>query len=185
MTDIVDKILILLLVLMLPLSIFLTSHYKDKLEGEDLEEVKMQKIDKAIDQIKTTVASEKKPPVTPITIESVTYASTSGELKVKGKAPNNNISVMVSATVTPPATSAKTASDSAETVGSSEEAVLGETVEVLAVKPDTEGEFTFVKKLDPEDVGVIELRLEQLESEVTIQYNLQEEDQTYTIFSSE
>jgi hypothetical protein len=185
MTDIFDKILISLLVLMLPLSIFITSRSKNQLEGggsTQLEEANMQRIDMAIDQIKTTVASDKKSHKPDISIESVTFASTSGELKVRGTAPTANLNIMVSAIISPPETDSKSASGSAEVVGITDEAVLGEAVEVVAVKPNSEGKFAFIKRLNQAKVGIIELRLKQLDSEVVIQYNLQEKDHTYTVF---
>jgi len=191
MTDFVDKILILLLILMLPISVVLTSTYRSEADEKSqlqAEEVKLQKIDQALDQIKTTVASDQQSKTLPIEIASVTFASASGELKVKGKAPLGNLNVMVSAVVLPaeklkPLPEEKTASGSAET--EDEEAVLGDAVEVVAVKPNEEGEFAFVKKVDPDEVSLIELRLEQADSEVTIQYNLLEGEGAYDIFSSE
>lgn len=183
--DIFDKLLVLLLVITLPMAIFFTSQHQNQLDekaNEQVNEKQIQKIDQAIKQIQSSSASKKtdeEAKAVPINIDKISFATQSGELKVSGIAPGKNLNIMVSAVVTPikkeiPKTkiASKSAQPKATESASLDETVLGQSVEVVAVKAGDKGEFSFVKKLDLQKPGILELRFEQGESTATIQYDL-------------
>ncbi|NMB56905.1 hypothetical protein GYA19_03140 [Candidatus Beckwithbacteria bacterium] len=176
--DLFDKFLIIVLIIILPTSIFFSARaYQNEIKElkSNADQEKIAKVNEAIDDIETqldttfTKVQEKK--TVPIEISSVKFATTSGKLEVTGKAPGKNLNIMVSAIVTPIKTTekSKTSSGSAKKV---DDSVLGEKVEVIAVKTDGEGNFKFIKQVDLKKIDLIELRFDQGDSSATIQYDL-------------
>ncbi|NMC35698.1 hypothetical protein GYA49_01495 [Candidatus Beckwithbacteria bacterium] len=175
-TDFLDKILILLMVLILPVGIYTASKYAGQLDEPKEEQVQIaeEKLNEAVAKIQeAAVPQQEEPKIAPIEIADVSYASESGELIVSGAAPAANLNVMVSAVVTPSTYNTKT-----KNKDGSGESVLGEQVEVHAVKTDSVGHFTYKRKVDVKDIDLIELRFEQSESSATVQYNLVENKRT-------
>ncbi len=189
-TDLLDKFLILLLISMLPTAIFITSQNQE-LEGGNAKKAAEaeQKIHQAIQQLQASKPVDV-PKAAPITIDKISYATESGELTITGVAPGRNLNVMVSATVLPhkkttPAPTTKSeidttsSSSSAAKASSLDDAVLGESVEVVAVKADVDGKFTLVKKVDFKKTDLVELRFDQADSTATVQYSIQENKRLY------
>ena len=174
-TDLLDKILIILMITILPIGIFVASKYKNQSENQAVAEetqIAEAKLNEAVEKIQKAAEVEKESYIEPILIDKVSYASSSGEMDVVGRAPGSNMTVMVSAVITPSvyAKDDKKASGSAKVKNE----ILGETVEVFAVKTDANGEFQLVKEFDAEEIDIVELRFEQSESTATVQYNLVE-----------
>lgn len=185
MSNLIDKFLVFLMIIILPVGIFISSKVSNVSEEEQLalvEEAKLKKIDTALAEIKTAATPKKgEPKIPPIEITKVTYATESGKLKIEGKAPTANLNVMVQAVVTPKATPKPKPKKitKVENAGSSsaqpkeedvEVDVLGVNVDVVAVKTKEDGSFLISKDID-EDVALMEIRFDQGESTATIQYD--------------
>jgi len=54
---------------------------------------------------------------------------------------------------------------------------LGQAVDVVAIKSEDDGSFTFVKKIDSKPIGIIDLRFDMDQSSATVQYDLEENKQ--------
>ena len=185
MPDIIDKVLVVVLVITLPIGIFVSAHMQesaDVAKAEQIEQEKIGKLNQTLEELKAASAKEtvvKAPEIEPITIRSVVYASDSGKLRVEGTAPGTNLNVMVQAVVTEkakptpkPKKVVKQASGSANVaVKEDDSSVLGEAVDVVAVKTDDTGNFTLVREVDTDEVTLVELRFDQAESTATIQYD--------------
>jgi hypothetical protein len=185
-SDLFDKLLIVLMVILLPVSIFIASTLKDSSDiaaGNQSTDESQQRIDQALEQLQNAAKPAQAVQVPPITIQSISFASKSGELRVTGEAPGKNLNVMVSAVITPPKTLHKPSTElditeSASDSASLGESVLGESVDMVAVKTSSDGSFTFIKKIDTKKADLIELKLDQGESTATVQYNLLENRRT-------
>lgn len=170
-SDLIDKLLIILLVVILPASIFSASKIeeKEKIRTEEkLRQEQLAKVDEVIKKIEQKTETDSMASLTSaIEIKEVVYASKSGELSIKGKAPEKKLNVMISTIITPPnSNNTKQASSSAFNQ------VLGQEVAVNAVKTNNDGEFEFVKKINKKEVDIIELRFDQNQSSATVQYDV-------------
>jgi hypothetical protein len=187
MADFLDKFLIFLLILILPITIFLSNKaYKEEIQGGEngLGQDKLEQVDQAIQQLETQldnkINSQQAKKTNPIKITDVSFASSSAELRVFGIAPTKNLNVMVSAIVTPKG--GFTTEYQKEKIGTKSsslvEPVLGQAVEVIAVRTDGDGHFEFAQKVDIKKVDLIELRFDQGDSSVTVQYSIRDNTRT-------
>lgn len=173
-----DKIVLLLLILTLPVGVVVAQRYGRAGSGVESEET-VKKVDALINQINQ---SNQQPaaaaPQQAFSISTVHLATESGTLMVTGVAPKTNAQVMMSAVVTPiggtktQTTSKKTASDSAEPT---EVPVLGDSIETHAVSVEAGG--VFVINYPVEDIDAtqkIELHLEQGMYSTSVIYNVKE-----------
>lgn len=176
MSDLIDKFIILCLILILPINILISSKIKvrqqEKLESQ-LEAESNQKIAEALAEIKNQPVAQAEKKISPITIDSVDYATDSGKLIIEGQAPTSDVKIMVYSTLTNFSQSKRTksSSDSASLENYTE--VLGDNVEVSAVDANDQNRFTFIKKVDFKKTKEIEIRLEQNDSSATIKYDLE------------
>ncbi len=196
MSQLIDKLVVFLLIIILPVSIYVSSQLDQKSHEDQvraIEEEKISKINEAIKKMEANKQAEleklSSQIVPPITIEAVNYYKDKNEIKVEGTAPGTNLNVMISSMITkykdvdPVADSDDSleASTSAEASASSKPQkpiakvaedinVLGESVEVKAVKSDDVGKFSFIKKID-DDVALLELRFDQADSTATVQWD--------------
>lgn len=176
MSDLVDKIIVLFLILLLPINILISSKMNKGNNDKDIE-VSIEEMDRAINELESKIAAKEADDNTLISIESVNYASSSGELVVTGQAPISNLNVMVSATVSNknnPINNKNQASGSAQIANE----VLGRNVEMVAVKTDEKGMFRFIRKINKEKVELIELRFDQDKASATIQYDFELDKRT-------
>jgi len=166
--NLIDKLLLVLLIVIGPLGL-VGAYVMMGQEGESLEstvaidEAKLEELAARLsNQQAATVAA---PTPKPFMLASVGYASQSGELVIKGKAPEGTASVMVTATVLP----------TSEELAKLEEgeAVKGSQVETESVVPKTDGEFSYGYDLGRATKGIVELRLEQGESVKTVRFDLE------------
>jgi Na+-transporting NADH:ubiquinone oxidoreductase subunit NqrC len=175
-SDLLDKLLILLLITVLPVSIFLATNYQKKIiqnEKAELEKEQMIKVTETVKEIRAHDMQVKPE----IEIEQVYYATESSKLVVTGTAPLRDTIVMVSTVLTGEADK----KDAEATQSGKKKAtpnVLGQAVDVVAIDVDEDGNFTFVKKVESEDARVIDIRFDQDSSSATVQYNLKEQKQT-------
>jgi hypothetical protein len=179
-SDILDKFLILLLIITLPVSIFLTSQYGKKIGQEKekkLQEEQMVKLNQALTEIRNNETTNQQAIQTDIKIDEINFATKSGELTISGSAPVKNLNIVISAITTPAKIKAKSDKRSSKSGELSEE-VLGQKVDVVAVKTDNDGKFEFVKKIDSEKIGLIDIRLDQGEASLTVQYSFLENKRT-------
>lgn len=152
----------------MPISVIVVARMDNETKdnsGEILVQENMAKLDKALAELESKIADTKINSPTPISIETVDYATASGKLVIEGKAPTADTNVMIATVVTP---KSKTASESAKTNN-----VLGEAVELVAVKADNNGKFVFMKKIDAKKIEIVELKFEQGGSNTTITYDLE------------
>jgi len=169
-SDLTEKLLILIMITLLPVSVFVASNYQQKLEKqqrESLEKEQIAKVNALMAQLQTqAVQNEAKS----IEIGQVYYATQSGKLVVKGSAPKAESNILVSQVLTAaPTNKDRNVSHSAS---NSAYNVLGEAVDVVAIKSDKNGDFTFVKKISSQEASVIDLRFDQDQSSATIQFDL-------------
>jgi negative regulator of sigma E activity len=163
MNDLLDKILVILLIITLPLSIYLTSK-------SDNNPIAQPNPEAVVAQAPAQPNPQVEKP-DPIIINDVSYATQTGQLKIVGVAPIANLNIMVSAVVTK--SSEKNATNSAQPSPSAQaESILGKAIEVIAVKTNEKGKFTFAKIISDKSIEEIEIRFEQAESTTTIQYDL-------------
>lgn len=169
---IVDKILLAMMVLMLPLGMF--ASYKMFPKGDVLAEQdkKLEEIDKLINELNSKTASlNNAPKKTPITLTRVTYASESGTLRAEGTAPVKSATVLVSATVVPPAPKP------AELGGSDDVRVFGTKVDTVSVPTATNGTFAFEYEIGSQTDGFVEIRFEQKDVVETVRFDLKDKKQ--------
>lgn len=194
-TDKMDKILIVVLILLVPSSVVVASFLERKDEEQSILEVKQlneQKFNKVIEELKTAKDQPLPEPSQPkIEITNVSYATQSGTLTVKGKAPGKNLTVMVSTIVTKhspqraqtlPSPSASASAQPTHSAALSDsdldELVLGEAVDVKAVKTDGSGAFTYVREINEIEEALIDLRFDQGDSTAMVQYSVVEGKRT-------
>jgi hypothetical protein len=162
MEDLIDKLLILILIIGLPLSFYFTSKYSPVSQIITQGDSNINEVNQAIADLQTSLDSGDIDPVQVIIINKVSYASDTGILRIEGNAPIPKLTVMVSALVTKYV---------GENEGSSS-AVMGRKVETFATISGDQGRFIFAKKLLSIDAQVVELRFEQGNASTTLQYDL-------------
>lgn len=182
--DILDKIIILALIAILPASIFLASKFQNENETlmvKKIQDEQLAKVNKVIENIEETKNSQEiGSKIIPIKISNVEYATDSGKLTIEGLAPGKNLNIMVSAVLT--------SKDDKKNINNKiaskaaildEDLVLGQNVEVIAIKTDENGNFKFVKNINIKTTDAIELRFDQAESSATIQYDFSENKRNF------
>lgn len=172
-SDFVDKLLILLLITILPISIFIASNYQKRVELEmekEIEKEQMQKVTVAVNQMQTQQVKQQYP----IEIGQVYFATQSSKLVVVGQAPKANSTLIVSSVLNTESSDIKSASNSAKKNPAD---VLGQAVDVVAIKSESDGKFTFVKKIEEKPSGIIEIRFDMDQSSTTVQYDLDKNTQ--------
>lgn len=167
--NLLDKLLLVLLLLMLPLGVVASK----KLLGGSLTADKPSEFEQ-LGQTLEKIADKQKTPgsaIPEIGITGVVASSESGMLTVAGVAPSESTTVTVTATILPTAT--------AETgTQKKSDEVLGQTVEIKAIKPKAGGSFSFNYPVRGV-TGVVELRFEQGMSVTTVQYDMKERKQIF------
>ncbi len=157
-----DKLLLIIMLLLLPVSALLTRHYLVKSAQPTVSLESLEKVELMLDQLQQSVSQRQQPVTGPeFIISSVFYATQSGVLSVAGVAPKGTLSVRVS--------TLEKEKKSAES-NASESAVLGEAVVEKAIMTSTEGVFEYEYDVDDEDLDLVELRLEQGQASKTIVY---------------
>jgi hypothetical protein len=158
----VDKLLLVLLLLMLPLGVVASKHFFTGTSTET-KPSEYEQLGETLQQIANKQQTPKEE-TSKIGISGVVASTQSGVLTVTGQAPSETMTVMVTATILPVAGSAPTQSSKSDDV-------LGQTVEIKAIKPKAGGTFSFQYPI--EDIeGVVELRFEQGTSVTTVQYDV-------------
>ena len=166
-SNLIDKILLGLLIMLLPIGLVISSKFlvEDQLENQTaaaaLDAEKLQAaINDAVRQQQPVVVTPK-----PFAIAEVSYASESGIFQMKGTAPAAASNIVMSVTVLPPAGSLTIE----EQIGS----VKGVEVQTLSVIPEDDGAFVFAQEIKEDlQTGVIEIRLEQNDSVKTVRFDL-------------
>ncbi len=156
----IDKFLIFLLVITLPLGLFAAYRIQKQAAGKQMDEQRATQIDEALNQIEQALERPAQPSQPKISISSVNYASDSGKLEVTGIAPQPEAQIIVSAVVT----------SSSKSEGNDK--VLGERVDVVAVAPQPDGTFVFKYPIEDESSQAIELKFEQNGAISSIKYDL-------------
>ena len=161
--NLVDKILLVLLVLMLPLGLGIsyliyTHNQEDKTDESLL--IQQQKLDNIANQL--SAQNQSKKPKS-FSIGSIKYASSSGSLEISGKAPGEGASVLISATVLP-----------VDEQGVDK--IKGSQVTTVSIVPEIDKSFIY-QFPTRQKKGIVELRLVQNESVTTIHYDLEKKEQ--------
>lgn len=171
--DLFDKFLILLLIITLPLSIYFASKYSKKINTTS--------------QTKTTTTSPVQQEVQPnaqIKISQVFHDQEKNQLIINGKAPVANLNIMALSIITPKKETIKESTKSGKTKESTiaalktNENVLGQNVEVKAIKANNEGTFIYIYDTRKLNLEQVEIRFEQLDATATIQYDFEAEQRT-------
>lgn len=180
--SLVDKLLLGLLVVLLPLGVlvsYLMFSNADVSDGQIQEaQVDTTKLEQLIEDVtqqkaqevqQAQIASQGK---LPIDIAQVSFATESGTLKVKGRAPQPTTSVLVTATYLPINQTV------AELEPEEEPSVQGISVDTVSVIPSAGGEFVYEYAVDSKQTdGIIELRLEQDDIVRTVRFDLKQKKQ--------
>jgi hypothetical protein len=172
MSNLFDKLLIVLLLTLLPVGLWFSYSWAksadEKSSGGVAGATDTQKIESLIAQInaqKTAPRPETTP--LPFSITDVSQASESNTIKIRAKAPANDLAVLVSATVLP--VEDKTASGSAK----KDDLVKGSKVDTWSIAPENDKTFEVSVELDKKQKdGIIELRLEQDRSINTVRFDI-------------
>lgn len=163
--SLVDRILLLMLVLILPLGIVFSKTILSKQGEKSQQEEVVEKVDTLISNIQNRENRAQTPQTPGINITGVIYASDSGRIRIAGVVPSDKHAVMVSATVLP----VDAIPD--ELGGKQTESVLGQAVEVRSIKPQVGGSFVYDYPVQ-EDSGVIDFLIQQDASVTTVQFDL-------------
>lgn len=159
-----DKLLLVIMLLLLPVSALLTRYYLAKSAQPTVSVESLEKVDVMLNQLQQTISQKKEPEEGPdFIISSVFYATESGVLNVSGVAPKGNLSVRISTLEKEKKTSSATASESA---------VLGESVAEKAVTTSADGIFGYEYEVEGNDkeLETIEVRIEQGQVNKTLIY---------------
>ncbi len=170
--NLVDKIILGLLVVILPVGVFFSYRVISN-EGEEtssdyvgIDEAKLEDLVNKLSTQKTPVVAE--PKAKPISISSVVYSTESGKLKVAGSVPEANAAVLVTATVLP------------HGEDDEEDTVKGLIVETVPVLPTDKKAFMYEYEVDEDELtGMIELRIEQNDSVRTVRFDLEKREQIF------
>ncbi len=176
---IVDKLLLALLLVLLPVGIFvaatLTKQADSKTGGEGTQDVAtVEDLKKMLESMQQQPKAVSKPETSPIEVTSVMYASHSGRLQVAGLAPQPQVAITVSATVLPPES---LLTQEINASASADNNVLGHAVEVKSVKPAAGGSFVYEYSL-PRKEGLVQVTLQQGQATKVVQFDLQANKQT-------
>lgn len=171
-----DKIILLLLILTLPVGVVIAQRYGRSLNSGEVQEETIKKVDALISQINQNPQSAQQATQPEFSVTAVQMASESGTIKVSGIAPKTNAQVMVSAIITPleaPA-KAKTTKSASESAEVSSEDVLGQSIETKAITVANDGAFVIAYPIEePEKAKKIELHLEQGRVSTSIIYDVE------------
>ena len=165
-----DKGLLLLLVILLPLGLIVsrTLFEPENIDESDSKQEQLLKIEKLLDKLaeqKVEPNDEAPPPDEQIIVEEIKYASESGLIVISGKAPDVNLGVYISTTVF------GSDADSSVNVAVKDANALGKEVEIAAVRTVSGGSFAY--DYFPEKTsGILEIRVVQGEVVSTVQYDL-------------
>jgi len=164
----IDKLLLGLLVILLPLGLFLSQWLLSPAEETTESTTPATEVDitKLEQLIRTTVAQSqpKKEVVKTFSVEKVSYASESGILRVEGKAPEAASSILVSTSVLP---------KKSETPPETDSSSIATPVQVYSIQPSPDTSFKYDYEVDKADLDeVIEIRLDQNLSTKTIRFDI-------------
>lgn len=180
----IDKLLLGLLVILIPLGIFFAQWFLRTPEEPQVAEteVDVNALEQLIRQAVAQSQPTQKEPKQSFTISAVTYASESGTIRLSGKAPTGDSNILVSATVIP--NDRKTIiSDELNPDGTTDEdeelnLEQGLSVQFYSVLPDEQGVFTYEYVVAEElRNSKVELRLDQNQASSTIRFDLVEKRQ--------
>lgn len=175
-----DKILLGLLILLLPLGLLggkAIMESQSKQKSPDQEEVSVEDLKKILSQVQSSKSTDSPNSVQQkISVSGVSFATESGILRVGGVAPTQQLSVLVSATILPSASSE--ASNAAELGRGDGGGVLGRSVEVRSISVGPGGNFVYEYRPTITS-GIIELRFDQDYAQATLQYDLDQMKQIY------
>jgi len=175
-SDLIDKLLIILMIVLLPVSVFFASNHQkkyEKLREEELAREQMERVTQAVAAIQNQAEANAQKN---LEITQVYYATESGKLVIKGTAPKPDQNIMVSAVLSPPGKSKNDTSDKSDS-GNNGNNVLGQEVDVVAIKTDENGDFAYVRKIDAKEASLIDIRFDQDRSSATVQFDLQKRKQ--------
>ncbi len=176
--NLVDKLLLVLLLVILPIGIYGSHRLINQGAGNGDAGTKMldpNKLEQMIDNLsQQQVVVPNSEGESTFDLWDVAFATASGKLTLRGKAPHSETSVLVSVTMIP-------RTDVIVELGSDEEEVVkGSQVITMSVVPKTDGGFTYVYDVDEDEAdGLVELRLEQEKSVMTVRFDLKLRKQVF------
>lgn len=162
----VDKILLGLLVLLLPIGIWV-SHALLTQNTSSVEKVQVGgvKLKEMVGRFSKLALSAKEP-TDQLIVSRITYATQSGKINLEGKAPSSEMTVMMSVTVLPP--EAENSDD-----------ILGFEVEHVTLPTSKTGAFKAAYPIIRNGGGIVEIRLEQNEMVKMIRFDLDKNIQLF------
>jgi hypothetical protein len=165
----IDKLLLILLIILLPVGIVASKQlFQPNLSEDKQIEAQTKKVEDLMAKLNNQMDQKQgnQSAISGINITSVTNASDSGVLKISGVVPSGKMALYYSATILP-----KDIIPELNNNQVIDKKVLGETVEMKAIKTNTDG--TFVLEYPVKGVNdVIELVLTQDQSRMIIQYDM-------------
>jgi hypothetical protein len=171
---IVDKLLLVLLLLLLPVGIFVASTLSKQTEGKSADgssltdAATVEDLKKMLESMQNQPKSAPKDALNPIEVTSVAYASDSGRLQVAGLAPQAQVAITVSATVLPPESLLPQEINASASADSN---VLGHAVDVKSIKPASGGSFVYEYAL-PRNEGLVQVTLQQGQVTKVVQFDI-------------
>lgn len=176
---IVDKLLLVVLLLLLPVGIFVAATLTRQSDAKEGKNISGQDAATVEDLKKMLESMQSQPKTTPkesasIEVTSVAYASDSGRLQVAGLAPQPQLAITISATVLPPESLLPQEINASASADSN---VLGHTVEVKSIKPAAGGSFVYEYSLPRKD-GLVQVTLQQGQAVKVVQFDIANNKQT-------
>lgn len=176
---IVDKLLLVVLLLLLPVGIFVAATLTKQSDAKEGKSISGQDAATVEDLKKMLESMQSQPKTTSnestsIEVTSVAYASDSGRLQVAGLAPQAQLAITISATVLPPESLLPQEINASASADSN---VLGHAVEVKSIKPAAGGSFVYEYSLPRKD-GLAQVTLQQGQVVKVVQFDIANNKQT-------
>ncbi len=171
---IVDKLLLVLLLLLLPVGIFVAATLSKQSDAKSTTGISakdaatVEDLKKMLESMQSQPKSAPKDVASPIEVTSVAYASDSGRLQVAGLAPQSQVAITISATVLPPESLLPQEINAS---ASADANVLGHAVEMKSVKPAAGGSFVYEFFLPRKD-GLVQVTLQQGPTTKVVQFDI-------------
>lgn len=169
----VDRILLSILVLLLPVGLLISYQLLSSPINKDELVIDAEKLKVMVENYSNMEINNE--PKKEIIVSSVSYASKSGIISVSGNAPSSEASVYMSVTVLPPKPSP---TPTVNTLAKNDQLILGRSVNTLSFETESDGSFLIDYEIESLTT-IIELRLEQEETIKTIRFDLDKKEQIY------
>lgn len=168
--SVLDKVLLVLLIVMLPLGVLAVRHITSDETPEEVTGATVEELEQLLRELNEEdehpVAQVPEPPT--LSISSVSRSTESGVVRVAGSAPHGGVSVMVTATVLP-----NEFNQPDEVVSPDEPGVLGQQTSQQLVPVQASGVFVLELPVSTSS-GKVELHLSQAKAQTVVQYDLDE-----------